>query len=301
MERNVKALIILSVIFVAASVVASFGDTFFSARFYTQFQDEIGSREVQKIIRDDDIDNAEPVLRAPNNPASEALIAPDVIQPVKVPILVYHIVRDPSPDDPEDIALFTVSPALFEEELRFLAEGGYHTISPDDLVAYFSGKPLPQKPVLLAFDDGWEMQYRNAFPLLQKYGFTAAFFIFTNAIGHEKFLSRKEIIEMDLAGMTIGGHSKTHPYLFDVNDEAKLRAEFFESKAILEAMLLHPLYAFSYPFGQADGRMVSLAREAGYTFARTIREGTVHTADDLLALKSVLMTNSFNRFLNALQ
>jgi peptidoglycan/xylan/chitin deacetylase (PgdA/CDA1 family) len=75
------------------------------------------------------------------------------------------------------------------------------------------GIPLPDRPVILSFDDGWGNQFTFAFPLLQKYGFTGTFFIVSGYLDHQNFMTTEQLKMMAAAGMTIGGHSRTHPAL----------------------------------------------------------------------------------------
>lgn len=84
---------------------------------------------------------------------------------VLLPVLMYHEVRDEDPG--KDVVL----PEEMESDLRWLQRSGYTTVFMEDVLAYvYAGKALPEKPILLTFDDGYESSYRRLFPLLKRYG-----------------------------------------------------------------------------------------------------------------------------------
>lgn len=93
-----------------------------------------------------------------------------------IPILMYHHVS-PSP------GLVTVSPATFHAQMAWLARHHYHSIGTDDLAAFLNGQPLPEKSVMITFDDGYLDNYLYAHPVLQAFGFKAVLFIITGWLG----------------------------------------------------------------------------------------------------------------------
>lgn len=188
---------------------------------------------------------------------------------VTLPILVYHIVRPRYPNDTAAVKAIAVTPDTFDAELGHLQSAGYHVVGFHALETYFaSSTPLPSKPVIISIDDGWEDQYQYAFPLLEKYHDTATFFVFTNAIGRKGFLTWEELHAMLAAGMTIGDHTMSHPYLLKISDPAKLWQEIDGSKLILESHLGIPITEFAYPFGEHNAAIVELVQKAGYLVAR---------------------------------
>ncbi|HVH78868.1 MAG TPA: polysaccharide deacetylase family protein, partial [Stellaceae bacterium] len=144
---------------------------------------------------------------------------------VEVPIVVYHhVVPNHAPG-----ALF-VTPDLFEQQLGYLRDNGYQSISFDDLADSLElGLPLPQRPVILSFDDGWENQHQYGFPLLQKYGFTGTFYVVTDYLDHQNFMTTDALKTMMAAGNIVGAHSRSHPALAGVGS-ARLKDEIAGSK-----------------------------------------------------------------------
>lgn len=165
--------------------------------------------------------------------------------PVDVPVLNYHKI------DTLHHSL-SLSPQEFEDQIRYLHESGYTGITPDQLMAHHKyGRGLPEKPVLITFDDGYADNYTNAFPILKKYGFTATIFLVTGKMGRDpNFLSWEQAREMQQAGFVFGSHTVNHVVLTEMATEAAL-AELTGSAQDMERELgVRPKY-FAYQIGRA--------------------------------------------------
>jgi len=210
---------------------------------------------------------------------------------IDVPILVYHhVVPGHSPGP-----LFA-TPEGFEDQLKYLKDNGYQAISFHDLadsVEY--GAALPDHPVILTFDDGWENQYAYAFPLLQKYGFTATFFVVTSYLDHQNFMTLDQLRTMLAAGMTIGDHTRSHPPLPSIGSGQRLGDEIAGSKAWLEQQLGIVVDAFAYPYGSYTPAVAAAVKAAGYRAARTVDGGTHITADNLETLPGMVFSAFISR------
>lgn len=227
----------------------------------------------------------------------------EAVQPgsVRIPILIYHSVRPHSPGEIPLVKYYDVAPSSLEKQLQYLKDNGYVVISLNYLAdALQETIALPPRSVVLTFDDGWENQYVYAFPLLKKYNDTATFFIFTDVINHEHFLTWSQIREMDNAGMTIGGHTRTHPFLPSITDKADLENEIINGKKIAETKLGHPIQIFAYPFGNYNDQIITVVKKAGYVAARSAYKGIYNSRKDLYKLKGVEITDNFTRFVKDL-
>ncbi len=144
----------------------------------------------------------------------------------------------------------TVDPTAFEAQMAYLAGHGYHTITFSDLAdRYDRGKPLPDNPVIVTFDDGWAEQYTTVYPILRRYGLIATFFPPTNWInGSGLTLSWTQIEEMSQAGMEFGSHTLNHHILPDQTPD-EVRRQLAQSKAILEQHTHRPVVVLAYPIG----------------------------------------------------
>lgn len=219
---------------------------------------------------------------------------------VKVPIIIYHNVKPIYRGSIQQYA-FSITPTTLEKHLKYFKEHGYTTISIDLLIDHFNKNiPLPPKPVILTFDDGWENQYIYAFPLLKKYNATAVFYIYTNNIGHKNFLNWKEIKELDAAKMTIGSHTESHLSLTSIKNKEKLIEEIMGSKKIIEENLGETINDFAYPYGHYNKNIMALAKEAGYTSARGTEKGTYHVKDEIFNLAGHIIYDDLDEFINTL-
>ena len=186
-----------------------------------------------------------------------------------VPILVYHIVRPAYPTDSRAVTGLAHTPQVFDAEMKYLGEAGYRLTTFAALESHLTeGTPLPANPVIISFDDGWSDQFTYAFPILKKYHYAAEFFIFTNAIGRRGFLTWNDLRVMRDAGMIIGSHSRSHPFLTKIIDPARLWDEIDGSKLLIEKMLGITVNEFAYPFGQYGATTTALVAKAGYKAAR---------------------------------
>ncbi len=177
---------------------------------------------------------------------------------VNIPILLYHHVQNT-----DYYSRYRVPPEKFEQQMKLLHDWEYTTISTDMLVkAITQGAELPPRPILITFDDGDVDVYENAFPIMQKYGFTGVFYLVANYVGQPDYISVAQIKEMTKAGWEIGSHSLNHIDL--VLNPKRQRAEVVESKTMLEKLLGVPVKTFAYPFGRASSGVINYVHFAKY-------------------------------------
>jgi peptidoglycan/xylan/chitin deacetylase (PgdA/CDA1 family) len=160
---------------------------------------------------------------------------------------------------------------------------GYQTISLMDLYNYISfGKALPEKPVILTSDDGYQSVYTNAFPVLKKYGFKMTVFLIDGYIGNSEAERRNndfdkgvnavvsrpmliwpEVMAMSNYGIEFGSHGVTHSFLNQISLEAA-KNEMAASKADIEARLRKPCIFIAWPHDAVNGELISLLPQLGY-------------------------------------
>ena len=227
--------------------------------------------------------------------APRAATAP-VADSLRVPVLVYHSVMPHHPGQTAEQRVLDVDDSVFAAQMRYLVNGGYHVVSFAALVDALEGRDtLPTRAVVITFDDGWENQYRHAFPILRRFGLTATFFVFTTPIGKDgKLMTWQQLRELQAAGMTIGSHTRTHPDL--PHYHAALHNEVEMSRADIEQHLGRAPDFFAYPFGAWDSQSAASARTAGYRAARTYRGGPWNARSDLYHLHAVPVTDDMQAF-----
>ena len=190
--------------------------------------------------------------------------------PEGFPILEYHMVTEnPHPDAKP----YVVPPEDFAEQLDYLAEEGYTTITPQDYARARKGKQqLPEKPVILSFDDGYEDNARVVLPMLRERGMKAVFYMVTNDIGQDGYLTWDNLRALEHAGMEIGSHTANHLPLTTLTREQQ-RDEVRLSKLLLEWNGMKTIFSFSYPNGAYDDEIVQMLAEEMYLTAVTGEAG----------------------------
>jgi peptidoglycan/xylan/chitin deacetylase (PgdA/CDA1 family) len=225
------------------------------------------------------------------------VVAPAGPRAVEMPILVYHTIKPGPVSGSAAARLLTESPDAFEQQLKYLKDNGYQTISFTQLCDFLEkGTPIPERPAIISFDDGWDNQFAYAFPLLQKYGFTATFFVVTNYLDHQNFMKIEQLKTMIAAGMSIGSHSRSHPALAGIGNPRRLWDEIAGSKAFLEEQLGVTIDTFAYPYGSYNAGVAALVKAAGYRTARTVNFGTRATAGDLEVLAGLTFPIYVSRY-----
>ncbi len=210
-----------------------------------------------------------PLVMAYLNPTPFPDINP-LARQAKVPVMMYHDVL------PQKLVFFDLTPAEFEQHLELIQQKGLTPISLDQLVNHLrTGLPLPPKPILLSFDDGYQGHYDYVYPLLKKYKYPATFSIYTLKVG--KKMGRSSLTWEQLREMakdpliTIASHSVNHKPMGGM-DPAEQLYETQESKRILEAELGVPIRYFTYPEGKYDKQSLEAVKAAGYTAALTMND-----------------------------
>jgi peptidoglycan/xylan/chitin deacetylase (PgdA/CDA1 family) len=213
---------------------------------------------------------------------------------VRVPILMYHYVSDLPPDADRYRRDLTVSPANFRAQLQYLADAGYHPITLTDIYYHFTqGLPLPDKPIVLTFDDGYRDAYDVVFPMLLDYGFPGTFFVLATPAHYESvdYLTWEQMKEMSDAGMAIEGHGRDHVDLRGRTYDYLV----YQTLGIQEAIYYHtgrlPRF-FCYPAGQYDASVVAVLESEGYWGAVTTNWGREHTREGLYEMARLRIRGS---------
>jgi len=205
------------------------------------------------------------------------------------PVLMYHYVKE---NDLE--SKMVVTPENFKRQMYFLKKHKYNVVSLEELVGLIkSKKRIPGKTVCITFDDGYEDNYLNAFPVLKELGFPATIFMMTDNINRGGCLKTWQIKEMVDNNITIGSHTKSDFWLGG-NDLKKARAEIYGSKAVLERVTSGKTNFFSYPLGGFTKATRQMVIDAGYKGAVATNPGRDYPADDIYALKRVRISRSSN-------
>ena len=206
-----------------------------------------------------------------NSTHAEELV-PDVAniavsQRTQVPILCYHQIRDWRSSDSKTAKDYIVPVNNFHEQIKFLADNGYHTILPDQLYDYLQkGAPLLSKPVMISFDDTRAEQYTIANQDLNKYGFKGVYFIMTVSLGRPGYMTSEEVKRLAGGGNIIGSHTWDHNSVkkYSGND---WMIQIDKPSQQLEKITGRPIKYFAYPFGLWNREAISQLKERGFKAA----------------------------------
>lgn len=211
----------------------------------------------------------------------------DRAREARVPIVMYHDIT------PVKAVDWDVTPEEFAQHIQAIQDAGLTPISMDQLVNHLrTGASLPEKPILLTFDDNYLGQYSYAFPLLKQYGYPAVWSVHTHFVGSTAGKPKAtwdQLREMQSSGLiTVASHTVNHQNLSTLDDE-KVQQELQASKQILEKELGVPIRYFTYPEGSYSDRVKNKVAEAGYEAALTMsldanEERVANKSDDLLAI-----------------
>lgn len=187
-----------------------------------------------------------------------------------IPVLNYHQV------EPKDGNPLTLWPEQFEAQMEYLAAEGYTTITIDEMMdALENGTSLPEKSVIITFDDGYADNYEYAYPILKKYGFKATIFLiydFTNT--YPNYLTWDQVAEMKTSGLIhFESHTMTHANLAELTSVDELRHEIADSHDLLSEKLGYDMHYIAYPGGRVNEEIERITSAAGYRGGFTVHYG----------------------------
>ncbi|MFN0117903.1 MAG: polysaccharide deacetylase family protein [Elusimicrobiota bacterium] len=202
-----------------------------------------------------------------------------------IPILMYHKIGN-APEGSQLKKLW-VSNEKFEAQMEYLKKQGYSPIVFKDLYQYWDKNvSLPEKPILITFDDGYANNYENAFPILKKYNFPATLFVVVQTVGWDNkwhnpesesripMVSWNQLKELKDAGWEIGSHTMNHPNLPKLPLK-EVSVEMEKSRSVIGEFLGETPDTFAYPYGagEDDEQIRKKAQEAGYRIAVGVHAG----------------------------
>lgn len=221
----------------------------------------------------------------------------------QLPILLYHrIVNENSKIGKHKIYVWEKN---FREQMKFLKESGYETLTFEKL----SNFPTFQlsKQIILTFDDGYEDNYTILFPILKEFGFTAVIYFITKQTRNEwamkegepeiKMMTKEMIREMSDYGIEFGGHTRTHVDLKKTPSE-KLADEIAGNKKDVEEITGKTAVSFAYPFGAHNKETEEAVRSAGYKYGISTIFGPTNLQEDLMRVRRIEVRpkDSLSRF-----
>lgn len=210
----------------------------------------------------------------------------------EITVLTYHSIDRSG-------SVISVSPEMFETHIKYLRKSNYTSISLSRAIdSIKNGESLPEKGVIITFDDGYKNNYTEALAVLMRYGYTATIFLVTGLIGRKndwpeqngtipqlEMLTWPEIREMRESGIEFGAHTHNHVHLSEVHiNEA--REEILRSKNEMEGNLSSATDLFCYPFGSYNGAVKDIVA-SHFKGAMAIHSGKLSSDMDLYAINRI--------------
>ncbi len=191
----------------------------------------------------DSTEPPKPTQDTAKKPIAPFADAAGILAKKQVPVLCYHHIKN------SNIGDLSLSPVLFAEQMKALADSGYTTILPDQLYAYLTtGGPLPDKPVMLTFDDTDLEQYTIGATEMKKHNFKGVFFIMNIAIGKPRYMSSDQIKELSDDGNTVASHTWDHHKVTEYTEPDWVK-QLDEARKRLETITGKGVDYFAYPYG----------------------------------------------------
>lgn len=212
------------------------------------------------------------------------------IEDMNIPVLCYHDVTPNNPDNNE----LLLSPEKFREQLQYLKDNDYAPLTLNEFYNYLKkSEPVPEKSVLITFDDGYKGNYEYAYPILKEFNFPATFFIISNFIGSPDFMTAEEIKEMSDNGIDIESHTAKHEDLSTL-DEASQLETFKNSKEVLEEIIKEPIEFIAYPFGRHNPSTRIAAEKAGYKLGFNLNGEFADRSDNNYNIDRIYVSNNYS-------
>lgn len=206
-----------------------------------------------------------------------------------IPVIGYHSIGD----DPTGTNPLIISSEKFRKHLQTLKDKGYTTLTLKQVEEYLiNDEPIPAKSVLLTFDDGYEDNYTNMFPILKEFNMNAVIFVIPTYLDSGVYLKRSQVKEMSDNGIDIESHTYTHKRLGDLSYEEQLKELTFSKKAVSD-ITGKDVTSIAYPEGIYNKNTIKAVKEAGYKMGFTIKRGYADRNDDIFQLNRVCVDYTY--------
>lgn len=206
-----------------------------------------------------------------------------------VPVLMYHSI------DYEKGNELRVPKEAFREQMSYLKQNGYTTLTLNELYNFFiNNKPIPEKAIVITFDDGYKDNFENAYPILKEFGFNATIFVITSTVDTDKgYLTSKELKELEANGIDIESHTVNHEQLDKLTYNEQITT-LKNSKEYLEKLLGEQKKYTAYPFGKWNDDTIKAAKDSGYAMVFTTVSGWANKSQDIYKLHRVYISANFS-------
>ena len=227
------------------------------------------------------------LLSQKTEPTSSAPPVKEVkmVHPSGIPVLMYHKIGDDKDNDA------VIREDLFREQMKFLKDNGYNPLTMDQLYDYVvNGTAVPEKPVVLTFDDGYADTYSIVYPIMKEYGFAATVFINPGDVGTR--LTWDQIREMHKNGITISNHGFQHIEMGQLSEAKQIENITKAQEALAKEVGIKDNHWFCYPYGDKNEFTDAATKKAGIKMSMAMKSGWAHTGDNPYNILRVWVGNA---------
>jgi peptidoglycan/xylan/chitin deacetylase (PgdA/CDA1 family) len=216
-----------------------------------------------------------------------------ILSKKEVPILCYHNIKNFDASAGPMTKVYTVKPAAFAEQMKALSDAGYHSILPNQLYNYLvHDAPLPEKPVMITFDDTRGEQFSIGASEMDKYGFKGVFFVMTVSINRPNYLTSDQIKNLSDSGHVIAAHTWDHHMVTKYTGD-DWNTQLIKPKQKLEDITGKSVAYFAYPFGLWNKEAIPKVKESGYQMA-FILSTKRDSIDPLYTIRRIIVSGTWS-------
>ncbi len=215
---------------------------------------------------------------------------------LRIPIILYHEITEEKPE--RSLSYMRTTKENFEKQIQGLLEYGYTVISYNDLIAYDKGeKALPEKVVLIDFDDGYLGNYLYAFEIVKKYNIPINIYVVDDLVGTPGYFSWEQAKEMSDSGLvSINSHGKTHIFYDKETKETLLEHIEYAHNNIEKNVGKEVTKVFTYPYGAYTNEELEVLKKAGFVQNLTNDEINDSNTLNLYGLSRIYVKNNYSKY-----
>lgn len=207
---------------------------------------------------------------------------------VGVPVLYYHSIQKSGENE------LMMDPKLFRSHLQWLKDNGYTSLTMEEFYNYIKyNTQVPEKSVVITFDDGYIDNYTNAMPIINEFDFDTTIFMVSDFVGNPNFLTESQLKELEKNKINIESHTANHLELAKLPKE-KQREELQQSKDSLNNLLDEKIEYVAYPYGSYNDDTKNITREIGYKMGFSTDSGWASGDDDLFSIPRVYLSDFYD-------
>lgn len=215
---------------------------------------------------------------------------------LRIPIILYHEITEERPE--RSLAYMRTTKENFEKQIQGLLEYGYTVISYNDLIAYDKGeKALPEKVVLIDFDDGYVGNYLYAFEIVKKYNIPINIYVVDDLVGTPGYFNWEQAKEMSNSGLvSINSHGRTHIFYNKETKEKLVEHIKYAHNNIEKNLGKKVTKVFTYPYGAYTDEELEALKQAGFVQNLTNDEINETNTLNLYGLSRIYVKNNYSKY-----